>query len=75
MNNELPMWVIYWNPTDFPHRYVVRRWSVAAGSALADDDPVAVVKTLDEARRCVPDGLVRLDRAEADQRQIVEVWL
>jgi hypothetical protein len=75
MNNELHMWVIYWNPSDYPHRYVVRRWSVAAGSASGDDEPVAVVETLDEARRSVPLGLVHLGRSQADQRQIVEVWV
>jgi hypothetical protein len=78
MNNEhvgLSMWVIYWNPSDFPHRYVVRRWEVAAGSAVSDDEPVAVVETLGEARRSVPNGLVHLGRGRADERQIVEVWL
>jgi hypothetical protein len=73
--NTLPMWVIYWNPRDYPCRYVVRRWLVGASGAVADDEPNAVVDTLDEARRSVPQGLACLNRAEADERQIVEVWI
>lgn len=69
------MWVIYWNPKDFRDRYVVRRWLVVASGPIPDEEPTAVVETLDEARRSIPEGLVRLDRSPADERQILEVWL
>jgi hypothetical protein len=71
----LSMWVIYWNPRDFPNRYIVRRWLVDGAGPVADDEPSAIVETLDEARRSIPDGLFCLDRAEADEKQIVEIWL
>jgi hypothetical protein len=68
------MWVIYFDPTDYPEKWVVRRWDVGPGVARPQPQ-VAICDSLAAARGIVPFGLTRLDRAAADEPQIKEVWL
>jgi hypothetical protein len=71
---EMSQWVIYDHPRDFPDKYVMRRWGVQAGQAVATDEMV-LADTLEEIRRRVPPGLYRLERFKDDDPCIVEVWL
>jgi hypothetical protein len=70
----LPMWVIYFDPKDYPGKWVVRRWDI--GPARLTAAPEAFVcDSLVEARSAVPPGTTRLNRAEKDEPQIKELWL
>jgi len=67
---DLPMWVIYKNPSDFPGKFVARLHTV--------DGPTTVhfiADTLEEARKCIPRDFVFLPRFEQDERHIVETWI
>lgn len=73
MSNELEMWTVYYNPTDFPGKYVARLFKGEKPTGLH-----TISDTLEELRakllRHNP-GLARLNRFPADEAQIVEVWL
>ena len=79
MSDDVVMrqYVIYRFPRDYPGKYVVRAWSIVRGKQepVPDEKPVAVVDTLEEARRAVPAGLFNLGRYDQDEHQIVEVWV
>lgn len=72
--NTLRMWTIYQSPRDYPGRFVVRGYNIGH-EAVADRTPTAITDTLDAARRHVPVGLFRMDRAPEDDPTIVETWL
>jgi hypothetical protein len=84
------MFTIYRHPSDYPGKWVVRRWEVGGkvdmaqhgtlefvgGTPLTSDrQPLAVVDTLDAARAAVPAGLYNLGREGADDPAIYEVWV
>ena len=74
--NELPLWVIFHNPSDYPDKYVVKVQTVEAGGTIRlDDPPVAVVDTIEEARAAIPKWCVNLGRKLDDELQIAEVWV
>ena len=71
---ENVLYVIYWNPKDYPGKHVVRPWRIDAPEAR----PVGLAveaDTLDAARELLPDGLVNLGRMEKDDPCIVETWI
>ncbi len=68
--NELPMWVVYEKPSDFPDKFVLRKW--------LNDEPteeIQIADTLEDIRKKVPEGLVKISRDLRDDPVIVEVWL
>jgi hypothetical protein len=69
------MYVIYRNPSDYPDRFVVRRWVITSNSMLAEEVPVTVAVTLEEARSVVPPGAIRVLREEADDPVVYETWV
>lgn len=69
---NLPQFVIYHSPSDFPGKYVVRLWLV--GPRMGPTALMATCDTLDEARDFVPLGLFRMPRAELDDAVIVKTW-
>ena len=71
----LEIFTIYFNPIDFPGKYVVRRFQIERAGPIADAEPLIVCDTLDEARNAIPDGLYCMPRQERDDPQIVENWL
>lgn len=70
----LTMLTIYWDPSDYPGRFVVRRWT-ATNPPTPDPKACAVCLTLTEARAAVPDGLVRIPRHPTDDPVIIETWV
>lgn len=65
------MWVIYFNPTDYPGLFVTRKF---VGETPTGD--YAACKDLETARELpVMHGLTMVPRMEGDEPQIVEVWL
>lgn len=74
-NPFLTVYTIYDNPTDFPGKFVVRKHNVVAGAAVPENDPHAVMDTLDDARKSIPEGMVNILRLPEDEPQIVESWI
>lgn len=80
--DALVIWVVYWNATDYPEKWVVRRNKVCRGDSREVEpvvrvaaEPDFVGDSLEAARESLPLGLHRLDRDPTDAPQIVEVWL
>lgn len=62
---------IYKNPSDFPGKYVARRF-VGETPELQE---LAVADTLEEVRQAVPDGMVLITRSPDDDPCIYETWV
>jgi hypothetical protein len=79
MNDTLRIYTIYWNPRDFPLRYVARGHRIDGDRSGPDSEPVAVVASLEAVRAAIrrvdPRVNVRFPRADADEPQIVESWM
>jgi hypothetical protein len=71
----LETYTIYHDPTDYPGRYVVRRFVVAAGHPIPDLTPIIVTTSRLEARNAIPRGLTCFPRDPTDEPAIVETWL
>lgn len=71
----MELYVVYFNPLDFPGKYVIRKQIAGRETVLAAPEPLIVGSSLDEVRAALPDGLTRLDRSPSDVASIVEVWL
>lgn len=69
----LTIWTIYDHPKDYPEFIVVRPLKVERG--LVRPGPALICKTLEDARKMIPLGLVRVRRAPHDDPCIVECWL
>ena len=67
------VWVIYDHPLDHPNGYVVRPWSCFEGEIRGGH--ATTVSTLEEARKLIPEGLVRLPRLYGEDPCIAETWL
>jgi hypothetical protein len=74
-DDGLAVYVLYYNPSDYPGLYVVRRQVATATSITVDPEPMAVTDTLMGARALLPVGLHRIERDIIDEPQIVETWL
>lgn len=66
----LSMWVVYSSPKDYPGLYVARKW---VNNAPTSEHISA--KSLDEIRKKIPQGLMRIPRTTQDDPVIVEVWI
>lgn len=71
---DLPMWVVYERPRDFPAHFVVRMHVVGPGGRTRFGE-ARLATTLADARKLVPPGRTRLPRVPADDPVIVETWL
>ena len=68
---SLTLYVIYANPSDYPSKFVVRRWI----GEQACVEPEGVFATLSQARAVVPVGAVFITPQDNDDPCIAEVWL
>lgn len=69
---DLPQFVIYNSPRDYPGQYVVRMWRT-----IPEVGPTELVKSFDtlrEAQDFIPEGLFRMARQPEDDPTILEVW-
>ena len=71
--SAFPMITIYFNPDDYPNKYVARVFDIRPGDVqrtryimLGDD--------LEEIRLRIPEGLYRKNRCPEDDAKILEVW-
>ena len=74
---QMHQWVIYWNTTDFPEKYVVRKWQ--AIPEVKPSDECLVCDDLETARAYVKQlrggSLVRIPAVDEDDPVVVEVWV
>lgn len=76
-HSVLTVWVIYFNPRDYPGKYVLRGQDVLPGQSEPVMQSGCLVRdTLDEARAPVRErGLYRMHRHPLDEPTIVETWI
>jgi len=74
-DGDLYNFVIYENPSDCPGKFVVRQFTIANGLLAANDAPLIVCNSLDEARKAIPKGLICFQRDTTDDPVIVETWM
>lgn len=68
---DLPMWVVYDHPRDWPNWYVARLFI-----GEAPQDSMMAAKDLDQLRGMLErEGLYRLERMQGDDPVILETWL
>lgn len=74
-DSDLPMWVVYCHPSDFPEYYVARQHVVGIGGQQPTDR-VMLAATLESLRVALSAvGLLCIERNESDDPVIVETWL
>jgi hypothetical protein len=74
--DRLTIYTIYDNPLDYPGYFVVRKWKIVGYVATPIRDGIlGISKTLEGARKLLPEGCALLPRDESDEPQIVESWL
>lgn len=69
----MPVFTIYFSPSDFAGKYVARLWNLESPTEYA-----TVADTLEEIRATLPMiamGLRPINRFEEDDPCIVEVWI
>ncbi|MDX0230274.1 hypothetical protein GOC14_06895 [Sinorhizobium meliloti] len=73
--NTLPIWVVCWNPADFPGKFTARRNFAGPGVMLVDKDVIVADRLITIRRMMIRNGLTRLPRQKEDDPVILEVWL
>lgn len=73
MADDLSIWTVYEQPTDYPDKFVARRWVTAPLPCPTSD--VLVADDLDSIRALLPRGLTMLPRQTNDDQAIVESWI
>jgi hypothetical protein len=68
-------WTIYFNPSDYPWKYVVRKFDLGGAGEARPTADMFVADSLDEARALLPLGLSCFERATDDDAVIVETWI
>lgn len=72
----MSVWAVYYNPNDFPGKYVARRHDIFREypEPMASDQHY-VADSLVELRDLIPPGLCCLPPAGEDDFKIVETWV
>jgi hypothetical protein len=73
----MTQWVVYWNPSDYPGKYVVRGVDIVRGppAGFIFHPECATFDSLEDARAALPPHLYRLERHTSDAVPIVEIWI
>lgn len=71
----MQQFVVYKNPTDYPGKFVVRRFVISLGAFTADPVPLIVCENIEEARESIPEWAAMICRDPNDAPAIQEVWL
>lgn len=73
----LDTYVVYFNPSDYPGKFVVRRQTAhgATGEVIADPQALYIGDDYEDAIRALPDGLTNIGRYAQDDPVIYEVWI
>lgn len=71
----LAIWTVYADPTDYPGKFVARRFDVTKDGPVPSDN-VIIVPTLGMVRHILDEmHLTRMARHPDDDPKIVECWL
>ena len=75
-SSTMAMYTIYFNPKDYPNKYVARKWLIVGGF----QNPIPtreswVENSLNEIREHIPSGMARIERSPCDDPVIVESWI
>lgn len=79
--DALIIFTVYFNPKDYPGKYVVRRFVISGPVPIPCPEPIAITDTLDSARAAVPryeigqGVLIPWDRSPDDDPTIIESWM
>lgn len=73
VRDQLPMWVVTERPKDYPEGCVARLFLTLPAPVATD--AAIYGPSLADVRSKLPQGLFCMPRHEADEPQIVEVWL
>lgn len=68
-------YVVYFNPPDFPGRFVVREWFIERSGELLALNLIGTAASLVEARALIPVGMVNFRRSADDIPAVLEVWM
>lgn len=71
MSKALAIYVVYFDPLDFPGRYVLRRWLAQE----PDPIPMAVTAELALVRNVIPDHCIPIGSYPEQDPKIFEVWV
>lgn len=71
----LSHFVIYENPSDYPGRFVVRRFVIDGSALKVAVHPAAICDTIEHARFVIPDGFMKMMPHPDDDPVIVETWI
>lgn len=71
MNKGIEIFVVYFDTTDYPKKYVVRRFV----GLVPDEDILIESDSLKEARTVIPIHCVKFSREVSDPAVIVESWI
>lgn len=76
-SDQMPIWVVYKHPSDFPDHYVVRchRFCCKTHKTIQDKDVMLSRDYAPIAQYLDAMGLVKLDRMPEDDPIILETWL
>ena len=89
-HERMTVYVVYYNPTDYPHKFVIRRNLISRGSSIQPHgirpvvevapEPDIIADTYDDLAEWLwpkirDEGLTRFDRDPTDPPQIREVWV
>jgi len=73
---NMPMWVICKNPSDYPGKFTARLHIIDFDTKQSiPTKEMFVADTLDEARELIPQGLALIPRYPNDDPVIVETWI
>lgn len=67
---KFPVFTVYYNPTDFPGKYVVRLFDGPQPTRL-----LVVTDTLKAVREAIPPMFYRVPREPGDEPKMLETWL
>lgn len=67
-------YTIYDHPRDYPNHWVVRRFRIASGCFIPEQE-CQIADSLEQARRLIPSGLTRFERSPDDSPEVVETWM
>jgi hypothetical protein len=71
--SEFPMIGVYYNPKDYPKKYVARVFDIRPGEVYATRY-IMICDSLEELRSVMPDGFSRMNKSLNDDPELVEVW-
>lgn len=74
---QLEMYTLYFNPSDYPGKFVIRRFIIEVGNPqpVADPKLLVVAETRELAEEVIPKWMVFLSRNEEDDKVILGTYI